>query len=294
MSLLLIFVDGVGIGTRGPHNPLEAVDSPVFSHFIDEIRQLPFGGVVSVTDAHLGVDGKPQSATGQTTILTGINAPAELGQHLNGFPNKRLREIIYEHSVLKTITKAGKRATFANAYGAGFFTKRPRFVSVTTVANEAAGLPFRTLEDLAAGRAVYHDFTNRYLSDHHGFNANMRTPQEAGKILARLASEHDFCLYEYFLTDVAGHSRDFELARSTVADLTEFVLSVLENVDLSRDTVMITSDHGNIEDITTKSHTDNKVATMIWGPNASQSAPRISSLCDIVPVMLDLIRGAQR
>ena len=83
MSVLLIFIDGLGIGTRGDHNPLSEIDSDLFGIFKDEQPRLPYDGRLSITDARLGVDGLPQSATGQTTILSGINAARLIGKHLH-------------------------------------------------------------------------------------------------------------------------------------------------------------------------------------------------------------------
>src|SRR4026208_753657 len=74
MPILLIFIDGIGIGTRGEHNPLDGLESEFFSIFPGEKPQLPFDGIMAETDARLGVEGLPQSATGQTAILTGVNA----------------------------------------------------------------------------------------------------------------------------------------------------------------------------------------------------------------------------
>ena len=82
MSLLLFFIDGLGIGTRGAQNPFDGLDDAApLAVFQNEQPELPFEGVLAVTDARLGVDGRPQSASGQTTILTGINAPARIGHH---------------------------------------------------------------------------------------------------------------------------------------------------------------------------------------------------------------------
>src|SRR5262245_22302207 len=120
MSILLIFIDGVGIGTRGPHNPMDGADATVLNFFQNEEFAIPFNGVVSVTDAHLGVEGKPQSATGQTTILTGVNAPAFLGQHLSGFPGGSLRAVIQENSILKKLVEQQYKVVFANAYAPRF------------------------------------------------------------------------------------------------------------------------------------------------------------------------------
>ena len=100
MSVLLIFIDGLGIGARRPENPLHTLgeEAAPLAVFEDEEPQLPFGGLLTRTDARLGVEGRPQSASGQTTILTGVNAPALLGYHKQGFPNAAMREIIREHS----------------------------------------------------------------------------------------------------------------------------------------------------------------------------------------------------
>ncbi|HEU4389469.1 MAG TPA: hypothetical protein VFV34_16820, partial [Blastocatellia bacterium] len=190
MSVLLIFVDGVGIGTRGPHNPLDGIESEFFSVFQGEEPSLPFDGRLAVTDARLGVAGLPQSATGQTTILTGVNAAELIGRHLHGYPSPRLKEVLADHSIYKKLKERGRSVTFANAYRPAFFTNRPRFVSATTVAAETAGVRLRTLEDLASGRAVYHDLTNGHLS-RHGFDVETLSPEQAGENLARIAAEHD-------------------------------------------------------------------------------------------------------
>src|ERR671921_530666 len=168
MSVLLFFIDGLGIGTRGAHNPLdgllEAAAAPL-AVFQDEEPDLIFDGRLVRTDACLGIEGRPQSASGQTTILTGVNAPALLGYHKQGFPNEAMREIIREHSIFLQLRRAGiEPNTFANAYTPRFFQTRPRWVSATTVAVEAAGMSFRGLEDLQRGEAVYQDFTNRSLA----------------------------------------------------------------------------------------------------------------------------------
>src|SRR5437588_316065 len=93
MSVLLIFVDGLGIGTRGAHNPLDLLgeEASPLAVFRDEEPRLPFGGVLVRTDATLGVEGRPKSASGQTTILTGVNAPAPLANARRGRGSPRAR-----------------------------------------------------------------------------------------------------------------------------------------------------------------------------------------------------------
>jgi 2,3-bisphosphoglycerate-independent phosphoglycerate mutase len=295
MSVLLIFVDGLGVGTRGAHNPLHLLgdEAAPLAVFEGEEPRLPCGGVLARTDARLGVEGRPQSASGQTTILTGVNAPAALGRHKQGFPNERLREIIREHSLFLRLARLGVGPNlFANAYASRFFATRPRWVSATTVAVEAAGLPFRTVEDVRAGRALYHDFTNRALGA-FGDDAPLRTPEGAADVLAALAAGHRFTLYEHFIADRAGHEQDFEFARAVLGDLARFVRAVLARLDLSRTTLILTSDHGNVEDLSTRNHTLNPVPTLAWGPARERVARRVRTLADITPAIVDILTARE-
>jgi hypothetical protein len=294
MSVLLIFVDGLGIGTRGAHNPLDRLgdEAAPLAIFEGEEPRLPFRGLLARTDARLGIEGRPQSASGQTTILTGINVPARLGYHKQGFPNEQMRAIIREHSLFLRLARLGIGPNvFANTYASHFFATRPRWVAATTVAVEAAGLPFRTVEDLKAGRAVYHDFTNRMLAE-RGEDVSLRTPEEAAEILARLSSAHRFTLYEHFIADRAGHEQDLEAALNVLRDLARFVRAVLAHTDLSRTTVLLTSDHGNIEDLSTRNHTLNQVPTLAWGPRAARVKNHVRSLADISPCIVSILTSA--
>ena len=286
-SVLLIFIDGLGIGTRGPHNPFDGLkDAEPLAIFQNEEPTLSFEGVLAVTDPRLGVDGRPQSASGQTTILTGINAPASLGFHKQGFPNRALLDIIREHSIFLQLKRAGvEPITFANTYTKRFFEGRPRWISATTAAVEAAGLVFNTVDDLKAGRAVYQDFTNRMLIG-LGENVDQRTPEEAADVLAQIVARHRFTLYEYFITDKSGHAQDITIARDVVQKRARLIRRVLEKTDLKKTTVMLTSDHGNIEDLSTRSHTLNSVPTIVWGAQNRSIASRISSLADITPAIV--------
>ena len=287
-SVLLIFIDGVGIGTRGDHNPLDGLGSEFFSVFQGEQPQLPFDGVMAETDARLGVDGLPQSATGQTAILTGVNAAKLIGRHLHGYPSPRLKKALAEHSIYKKLIARDRSVTFANAYTRSYVDNPPRFISATTVAAQTAGIRLRMLEDLREGCAVSHDFTNRFLIE-KGFEVDACTPEAAGARLANLASSHDFTLYEHFITDRIGHAQRADLAREHLIRLSRFVRAVLEASDLSRQTVVLTSDHGNIEDLSTRSHTLNSVATLAFGPARDHIASRVRSLTDITPAIVDAL-----
>jgi 2,3-bisphosphoglycerate-independent phosphoglycerate mutase len=289
-SVLLFFIDGLGIGTRGPHNPLDGLhDAEPLAIFKNEAPTIPDDGVLVPTDPRLGVEGRPQSASGQTTILTGINAPTLLGYHKQGFPNAAMREIIEEHSIFLQLKQAGiEPITFANTYTQRFFDERPRWVSATTAAVEAANLAFRKIEDLNAGRAVYQDFTNAFLIE-RGEAVDLRTPAEAASVLASIAEENRFTLYEYFITDKVGHKQDMGLAKLVLHNLASFVRELLKRVDLNRTSVILTSDHGNIEDLSSRNHTLNDVPTIVWGAHRDRIAGRIKNLADITPAIVDTL-----
>ena len=241
------------------------------------------------TDASLGVAGRPQSASGQTTILTGINAPAQLGYHKQGFPNKPLLEIINQHSIFRQLREAGVGPiTFANAYSDRFFTERPRWISATTAAVEAAGLTFRTVADLKNDAAVFMDFTNRVLIE-RGVDVFERSEAEAADVLAGIARENRFTLYEYFITDKVGHAQDMEKARDVLTSLALFIRELLARLDLKGTTVILTSDHGNIEDLSSRNHTLHAVPTIAWGAQRELIAARIQTLADITPAIVELL-----
>lgn len=286
-SILLFFIDGLGIGSRGPANPLDGLaDAEPLAIFRNEPPDI-LGGTLVYTDPRLGIEGRPQSASGQTTILTGINAPALLGYHKQGFPNAAMREIIAEHSIFLQLKNAGiETATFANAYTQRFFDERPRWVSATTAAVEAAGSQFRNVEDLKNHRAVYQDFTNQFVIE-RGEAVEPRTPAQAAEVLTSIVAASRFTLYEYFITDKVGHKQDFPAAQRVLQQLAAFIRELLNRVDLNTTSVILTSDHGNIEDLSSRNHTLNDVPTIVWGAHRELIASRIKNLADITPAIVE-------
>lgn len=265
--ILMIFVDGLGIGKSRPElNPL--------AHFPDlwPTASLPpsrLGLGWRALDACLGVEGLPQSATGQTALLSGVNAPKVLGRHLQGFPSSRLIEILKRRSVFLRLKKRGFKVTFANAYRHPEDIQPTSRLSVTSHAFKACGEPFRSVQQIAQGEALYHDFTNHHLRA-RGYDVPIFTHEQAGIVLVKIAEKHDFTLYEHFLTDVLGHGGDAAAIGQHLETLSGFVRTVLDEVDVRKTMVIITSDHGNIEDSSLKTHTKNPVP-LIW-----TSSPHLS------------------
>lgn len=289
-SVLLFFIDGLGIGERAEFNPLSMVENvEPLAHFQNESATVIFDGILKRTDARLGVEGRPQSASGQTTILTGVNIPQTLGYHKQGFPNQAMRDIIAAHSIFLQLKNLNiEPNVFANTYTPQFFETVPRWKSATTCAVEAAGLSFCRLPDLMGRFSLFHDFTNESLLE-KGFDVPLFSPSEAGEILAQIVSRHRFTLYEHFITDKIGHDRDFERARIHLPKLAQMVRTLLEHIDYEKTTVILTSDHGNIEDLSVRNHTLNDVPTIAWGYKNREVADRIKSLADVTPTIVKVL-----
>ncbi len=293
--VLLFFIDGIGVGSDDPdRNPLATGEFPALQ--LTETRS-PVASVGAPAAAHgldpsMGVPGLPQSATGQTSILTGVNAPSVMGKHISGFPGPGLTRLLLEHSILKRVRERGCSAVFLNAYRPTFFDvpEAHRRLSATSLATLASGAPFRTWEDLLEGRAVVHDLTHWRMRE-RGYGLPARTPEEAGEIIAREAMQQDFSLFEYFETDRAAHDQDRARAMRCLGDVNRALETVLRNVDLGTTLVLVASDHGNLEDLSVKTHTLSPAFYAAWGAGLGPDGappggmpPR--ALTDLAPLVL--------
>jgi len=272
--VLMLMIDGFGL-------PPEGLAASVYArHCPGDFLALL--GRAAAVDATMGVPGLPQSATGQTALFTGVNAAREMGMHLQGFPGPSLRRIIRQGNLFSRLRQAGREVAFANAYVRFSLEEltRLRLRSVTTVMAQAALGAVRGLCDLLGGAAVYHDLTHRTLAATDGILPC--TPCEAAQRLIRLAQGHDLTLFEYFLTDRAGHRRDEAVLAPVLAELAEFVCE-LAGATADRFTLVLTSDHGNCEDPSTRTHTLNPVPLLIHGAHQVGTLPRhIQDICPFV------------
>ncbi|MEJ2144866.1 MAG: peptidase [Acidobacteriota bacterium] len=283
-AVLMIFLDGVGIGKDDPEiNPFARIDARIFNEFEDRNGRLPGQGVCLRTDACLGVEGLPQSATGQVTLFTGENAARYLGYHLQGFPNRALKDRLRAESIFRRVRSLGGEVVFANAYTPRYLERKRSWVSATTAMCESAGVPLRTVSDVAAGRAVYFDPTNARLI-RNGFDVPVRTVEQSAEVLVSLTRASNLCLYEYFLTDRAGHRGTLEEAAEVADEADRLVSAAVELIDLTRSSLLVCSDHGNLEDKTTRLHTRNPVPTLVWG-ELCNFLPATPTLQDIAPAL---------
>ncbi len=281
LQTLMIFVDGLGLGSDDPAvNPIHRGHAPYLEQLLRD--------AVAV-DASLGVPGLPQSATGQASLLTGENAAALVGRHVEGLPSPRLKELVREKNLFSRLIARGYTATFANAYYTDDLeeVKTRRRQSVTTVAALQAFGTVRDKNAMLENRAVYQDLTRIFLRS-RGYTGPTVAPREAAGHLLEIAQEHDFTLFEYFQTDLAAHRREAGQVECILSELDEF-LHHLEPFTKDHDhLLLLTSDHGNIEDSQTDRHTTNPVPLVAIGSGATTLRDRVHSLTDFVPTVLSL------
>jgi 2,3-bisphosphoglycerate-independent phosphoglycerate mutase len=282
-KVLFIFVDGLGIAPENPEtNPIsERVCPTLIAAFRDHAASI---------DAALGVPGLPQSATGQTTLLTGINAQKAIGRHVEGFPGPALREIIRKYSIFEQLKQQGLPSTFANGYLAHTVEELNayRVKSVTTVATLAAFGDVRRAHALKARDAVSHDLTRKALVS-RGYSGEHISPEDAAADLVNIAKQNVFTLFEFFQTDRVGHACDMEKAKTVLTKLNRFVTAVLKEAENENILVILTSDHGNIEDLSVRTHTNNPVPFMAIGPGDVEIRKSVSGLDDITPELLQYL-----
>ena len=282
MKILFLFIDGVGLRPPAADNPVNPEVCPALCRLIER-HSTPI-------DACLSVDGLPQSATGQATMFTGLNAPFLMGRHCEGFPGPALRRKIEESNLFLSLKARGLRVRFADA----FLVDSPdelaarRFKSVTTVMALTTPEVISTAYDLMDDQAVMQDLTRETIQDRYP-EIPMITPEDAAAHLFGIARVNDFTLYEFFQTDVAGHSMDYGRACAVLRLYDRFLAALVRFTRAAGITVLLTADHGNIEEMNERGHTRNPVPFIAYGPREEEIRAHVKSLVDVTPAILRFI-----
>ena len=303
MHVLFIFLDGVGLGVDDPSiNPLASNALP-FIHALLGGRNLlaataPYVGPQAsllALDACMGVAGLPQSATGQAALLTGLNVPALIGYHYGPKPNADVASFLLNGNLFSQLVKGNRQSALLNAYPPRYFDSIQsgrRMFSAIPLAATRAGLSLKTKEDLFARQALSADFTGLGWRQQLGMpDAPLLTPVEAGRSLAELARQTDFSFFEYWASDYAGHHQDFKAAIDLLSSLDQVLQGLVDAWAGEDGIILITSDHGNLEDLSTRRHTLNPVPLLLIGPKALRQsfAASIHDLTGLTPAVLDLL-----
>jgi hypothetical protein len=297
-----IFIDGIGFGEKdSAKNPFTKFASGFF---------LPLGGkepedgsifqncTYLKIDPSMGIKGLPQSATGQTALWTGINAPRVVGRHISGFPSFTLKKIINEYSVIKIFEENGYKASFINCYNPKYIEhieKNPKHISASTMVQLAAKKSLNTFDDLREGRGLYMDINHLVLKEYAKDILSSddpllqeRDPYKMGKLFCEIVSNYDLSIYEFFLTDKVGHDQNWDMAKRVIHTVEAFMNGIIENFPKEKGQLILSSDHGNLEDLSVGTHTTNLVPCFLYGKHTEEIKHTVKALCDIVPAIYSI------
>jgi bisphosphoglycerate-independent phosphoglycerate mutase (AlkP superfamily) len=151
------------------------------------------------------------------------------------------------------------------------------------------GIPLLGYDELVRDLAISADITRRGWKNLGYDNLTPIPAEEAGKQFCDIFQQNDLTMFEYFLTDHAGHSQSMSMAVEILEDLDRFLDGMLESFECDRSLLIITSDHGNIEDLSTKTHTFNPVPVILAGAGRDQIAPKIKCISDVVPSLMEFL-----
>ena len=303
MRVLFLFLDGIGLGEDNLEaNPFSQAHMPNLQRLLDGRSLLkesaPFHGerasLVAV-DPSVGVSGLPQSATGQAMLMTGKNIPAELGYHYGPKPNPAVAAYLKDGTLFSDFIEAGKKAVLLNAYPPRYFdgvNSGKRLYSSIPLSVTSAGIPLFRHEDLFEGRAMSADFTGEGWRTMLGFiDAPVMEPTQAGQKLGALAREYDFSLFEYWASDYAGHGQEMDTAVRLMETFDEVLGGLVEIWEDGL--ILVTSDHGNMEDLSTRKHTAADVPALVIGNKIARNefTSELKDLTDVAPAIRKAVLG---
>lgn len=297
----IFFMDGVGLGSdNASENPFVTARLPNLEALLGRDWYLRRNGPIRMeratfvpTNATLGLPGRPQSATGQATILTGRNVPEIIGRHYGPKPDNAVAATVRQGTIFHEVTRSGGTAALITPYPQGYFdaiNSGRRLFSAVPLAATSAGLRLMTADDLRAGRAVSPGFTGEGWRDHLGYtDIPILSLEEAGRRIAAIARTYTFSFFEHWPSDRRGHRGTLQEAVEHLQMLDAVIGGLLDSWD-DDGLLIITSDHGNIEDKTQRQHTVNPVPTILVGPDHARLAEMVSDLTDIARVVRTYLR----
>lgn len=275
MSVIFIFIDGVGIGEESEKNPFFTDSYESFQILSGENFSKNGEPVVNqnhiykAIDANLEIEGLPQSGTGQTTLFSGENASKVIGKHFGPYPHSGIKYLLKEKSIFHAVKDAGKKPYFMNAYPPVFFelSERRNRWSCTTLMTKSAEMKLNSTAEVLNEEALTAEIVQNAWRERLEIDIPKITAANAAERLLNVVPNYDLVLYEYYLTDKAGHTKELENAQRVLKTLDEFLLHIIRN-KRSEDILVITSDHGNLEDLSVKTHTRNEVPLFVLGEGA--------------------------
>jgi 2,3-bisphosphoglycerate-independent phosphoglycerate mutase len=298
--VLFLFLDGVGLGGNDrKYNPFLVAKMPVLKKF--------FGGIMPTTghktvntsemsfkpiDATLGIPGLPQSGTGQSALLTGKNTAKVIGKHFGPHLYSSLKPVVDEYNIFRKLQSCDKKILYANAFPKQYFKylNSPKYrATAITHAWLSTGNRLHDSTTLQASKSLSADISNERWRKLGYADLPIISVQEAGRRLIDLTERNDFVLYEYYFTDHAGHNQSMNEAVEILEKLDGLIDGILQNLDHRSMLFLTTSDHGNLEDLSTKSHTRNPVPFLTVGRYHEELAKKVKNITDVAPAITDIL-----
>jgi bisphosphoglycerate-independent phosphoglycerate mutase (AlkP superfamily) len=137
------------------------------------------------------------------------------------------------------------------------------------------------VSDVRTGKALTAELTNERWNQRLGYKLKVIKPKTAARRLLRIAVNNKFTLYEYYLSDHIGHLRLANEFKKLFTELDEFLFTLLDEVNSKKMTLVICSDHGNLEDVSVKTHTRNPALTITAGKSAKEIAESVTDITQI-------------
>ncbi|HEX9596925.1 MAG TPA: hypothetical protein VF982_08615 [Anaerolineales bacterium] len=300
MRFLFLFMDGIGLSDENSEtNPFATVHMPNMQALLGDKRMVKGWAPLETEratllelDASMGVDGLPQSATGQAALVTGKNVPQLVGEHYGPKPNKAVAEIVRQDNLFIQLTQRGYRACLLNAYPQRYFdgiSSGHRLYSAIPLAVTSAGIALKTAEDLTGGEGFSVDFTGQGWREQLGYKDSplMEAPA-AGRRLAAVTAKYDLAFFDFWVSDFVGHHQDMKGAVRLMESFDAVFGGLLAAWDDDKGLILITSDHGNMEDLSTRHHTLNPVPALVIGAKGLREkfCKYLKDLADVAPAIL--------
>ncbi len=283
-------LDGVGLTAPHPQHPLVA-RLPTLERLgiTAPVAQTTDTLVTRAVDARLGVEGLPQSGTGQTTILSGVNAAAAMNRHYGPWISPSLKRLL-AGNILERVSAAGGTGTGGTA------TDGAATGGTVRLANY---YPERYLESLETGAVRLNAIATAALgagarlegAEGLGIPPMLRDPNSDATPPGRIAdwarafvtSAATVTIFDEWWTDSLGHEMNLAEGLAFAARLEIFCEVVLR--EQPADVLfLVSSDHGNFEDLSVKTHTLNPVPLAAVGVGALEFA-RVTDLTGIAPAL---------
>jgi hypothetical protein len=258
--------------------------------------ELPPEFVAQAIDATLGIPGLPQSGTGQTTLLTGINAAKLLGYHHGPWPGPTIRPLLEDSFPVRLAARGGTVRLlnhYPPRYLEGIARGKIRLNAIATAAT------------LAGARLEAKDGETRIpppLGNPEDMQATtLEQVREWGREFMR--SDATLNIFDSWWSDHLGHEGSqvtghgsqanthnipdsptpLEMAQDHVRRLEAFLEGAL-GAKPADTLLLITSDHGNFEDMGVKTHTFAPVPLVALGPGALEFSD-VTDLTGVAPAL---------